>query len=1348
MNLLSYLKTLIRLKLKLVMIVCIALALVLSGARLLMYSLPVQKETVERWLSTDSYQLSIGELQGDWHHFRPMLSARNIRVQNPDGEYLVQLDSAKLELDLIRSLLQQRAIFRYALLDKLTLKLVRNGSGDWQLYGMDGDTDTEPSVDLAEMLADLLRHRKVRLVNMGVAVELENGESYPQQLINASLDREGGRYNFQAKIADSRSEGSEKSLELIALGKGLPGSDKFQARFYINIPQQNKGVWLPLIPAQFVAPIEKSLVQQDATLSTALSDDRESIPLAQLQTLEFSSQLWGEWQGAMLRRLSGTLQIPKLAWQSSPKSATAGKNGQALSAQKQQLTNFQTRLLLQSDGPQQWLFQLSGLHGEINQKTLPFQELQGLWGKHQDLQLSLNQLDLESSTALLLASSVVPEAVKEELSVLTPKGLLKNLSINVGGIRQDLPLAFELQADLDKVGVSAWSGAPELRGVKGLLRVDQNGGSVDFDSPLKMNFPELYQQGWALDRARGRVSWQLRSDAVEVESQRLQIWQEGVEANGRFSLDLPFSEDEQSNFTLLIGMDNSDGSKAPLFVPDKIVDKGLFDWLSQSIQAGHLNSGGFFYQGPLEDWAPDPSLQMFFDVSQGVIKYQPDWPQVTHSESYTLIKNSEVLVSINSGQIYNTQITSGEVYLPPDSQKLQVKAHLAGPAADGRKVLLEAPTKQYLGEEFAQWQLSGKAKTRLDLAIDLEDADRSRIRVLTDLSDATYASSGLDLSFDQLSGRISYHESDGLSSGPIKGRFMEQPIAARINTTEDAKGLHTLIEATGPVNIRRFNRWLKQPVLDFFDGSAEVFANLDICTASTDCTRLKVSSSLEGVASQHLPEPFAKTADQRVPLAVSANLTGEQQWLTIKYGREFQSLLALVEDGISGGELVLGAGQSAPRARKHGLWIRGSMARIDAKSWQRFLDRLFPEAVAEGGRPQINPLLKAVDLYTDNLVFDAAFGEQSNAVASIGAGLSIKLEPSSEGWRLRVASPVLLGTVLLPTQTQKPIKADFEYIRLPDFDDQENNDNQDVGPIAEQQTTAQKPDFLADFDPSQLPLMQLSVNELKIGEEDYGRWALAVEPVENGVQITGIEGLVKEVTTKADMRWLDTVDGQQTYIDLSLAAAQLGDVQEAWGTEKTLESKDARVAGKLRWSGSPLNFNFHSLYGDLELSAGQGLFLDTTGSGGALKLFGLLNFNALGRRLRLDFSDLSSKGVSFDEISAAYRIDQGIASNVQPLSLTGPTVDIRLEGSFDLLNKTLDQRMDITVPLAENLPLTAVLLSTPQVAGALFLVEKLVGKQLRKFTTARYTISGDWEEPEIEPVVSKKPSESGSSSER
>ena len=44
---------------------------------------------------------------------------------------------------------------------------------------------------------------------------------------------------------------------------------------------------------------------------------------------------------------------------------------------------------------------------------------------------------------------------------------------------------------------------------------------------------------------------------------------------------------------------------------------------------------------------------------------------------------------------------------------------------------------------------------------------------------------------------------------------------------------------------------------------------------------------------------------------------------------------------------------------------------------------------------------------------------------------------------------------------------------------------------------------------------------------------------------------------------------------------------------------------------------------------------------------------------------------------------------------------------------------------------SVLLLGAPQVAGAVFLFDKLIGDPLAKFTTVKYHLSGDWGDPSI-----------------
>ncbi|WP_370239586.1 AsmA-like C-terminal region-containing protein, partial [Neptunomonas phycophila] len=44
----------------------------------------------------------------------------------------------------------------------------------------------------------------------------------------------------------------------------------------------------------------------------------------------------------------------------------------------------------------------------------------------------------------------------------------------------------------------------------------------------------------------------------------------------------------------------------------------------------------------------------------------------------------------------------------------------------------------------------------------------------------------------------------------------------------------------------------------------------------------------------------------------------------------------------------------------------------------------------------------------------------------------------------------------------------------------------------------------------------------------------------------------------------------------------------------------------------------------------------------------------------------------------------------------------------------------------------------PQIAGAVFIIDKLIGDKLEKVSTLTYQLNGPWAEPEVDTVVSEK----------
>jgi len=134
-------------------------------------------------------------------------------------------------------------------------------------------------------------------------------------------------------------------------------------------------------------------------------------------------------------------------------------------------------------------------------------------------------------------------------------------------------------------------------------------------------------------------------------------------------------------------------------------------------------------------------------------------------------------------------------------------------------------------------------------------------------------------------------------------------------------------------------------------------------------------------------------------------------------------------------------------------------------------------------------------------------------------------------------------------------------------------------------------------------------------------------------------------------------------------------------------------------------------------------------------LFALLSIQALPRRLSLDFSDLFSKGFAFDDIKGDFRLEHGEAYT-NNLAMNGPAAKVRATGRVGLSQRDYDQHVHVIPDLTASMPaLTAIAALSPQVGVATFVLGKIFQTQIDDVAAVDYTITGSWDNPQIERVT-------------
>lgn len=1264
----------------------VALAIGLTLITVLVLLLRILLPTIDQYRDdltaylADRYAVNLqleslnGRLSGRSLH----LEAKQLAVVAPDqGIELLQLDQLSLQLDLVQSLWQGHPVFRQLQLSKPAL--VFNTA---VLSSSSGSTEVSQASAPAFPLWLLSQPLAVQQGSLRVLLPDEQYMGLTD--ITVKLAESSAMYQLQL-LANLDGQ-TDKPLRLLVEGQGDPTKD--QVNIYAYADSLPVSLLNSYLPAEY-----------------------------RLQQLEIEQQYWLTVKAGRVQRMQGLIDVDTLRI-------------------NEQLDFSDSRVVL------------SMLRTGLNTRQLQIRELQlssanksvelpGMavnWriagdGNWWPSQLLMETLSLQPVTSWLQQQPWLPKGANEALLGLAPAGELHNLQVNWRSTALD---DLQLDADLNRVEVKAWDDIPKLAGVDGRLEANLQQGKIHLNSQqFEMHFPELFPQQWQYQQADGVIGWRLEDDAAVVNSELLHLRQPEIEAHGRFSLRIPYSSDKQTDLTLMIGTSSADATVTGSYVPPLEVGQELYDWLVGAIGQGQVREGGFLLNGGTRSRLDDyqmPTVQLFFDVDKAGFAYQPGWPALKADSVSLLIKDESLVVDAWDGRIFDSAVEHAWIYMPPSGDQLFVQGQIQGDAKDIQRLLHESPLKEEVGDGLDGWQLSGQADSNLSLVIPLDEKNDVDVHVASSLKNGRFNSQALDLDFTKLQGTVRYDTPLGLSAKKITGSLLGHQVSGVISSEamdSKPKSTKTVVQLDSRINIDEVRDWLKLPLLSIAKGETWYRARVNICPSVDGCSGFDLRTQLQGVTVDG-PEVLAKTADDKRLLHVTAGLS-EQVPLSVRYGDAFASEFSLLNGEVQAGVLGFNA-DSLDMAEVGTLSITGQLASLEFDRLQQLL--AVSGLLDKTSQAAQTPTDQASSLGADG--DKAELSLQPNVNLQIGQfsmdglqidNLSAQLAAAQQGLNLTLRASNFDGSILFPDDGS-PYRVDIARLHLPERDGDESGEGE--------QSLAPSP-----VDPQSLPAAIVSIDNLRLGDKAMGQWQFSLQPDDEGATVEGLQGKVHGFALTGQIRWQAGVE-QASALTLKVDGKDVADVLEGWGYGRSMESDVFKAYLQLNWPGAPWQFALASSNGAADFVTKQGRIVESGASTALLRLFGILNLNAITRRLRLDFSDLFLKGVAFDRIEGDYRIENGVAHTRKPFVMTGPSVDMRLQGELDLVNETLDQTMDVTLPVTSNLPIMSVLLGQPQIAGAVFLIDKLIGDKLEKFTTLKYRLQGSWLEPEVNvPPVNK-----------
>ena len=1039
--------------------------------------------------------------------------------------------------------------------------------------------------------------------------------------------------------------------------------------------------------------------EADVYLSLPQSDWSKWLPESLSQQWNFSEikgggELWATWGQGVLQSAAVRLNAPQI------KGAYAERkpvqiNNLALNGYFQRST----------EGMLVTLDSLAMNLGETRwESRLQLKQLAATDKAEEAWHLQADRLELTPLTPLLNALAPLPEGFATTVERLKVIGGLRNVLIDVRPNATD-DSKFSFAANLDRVGFDAYHGAPAARNVSGSISGDLGHGELRMDSKdFMLHLDPIFAKPWQYIQANARLTWKLDKEGFTLIAPYLKVLGEEGKIAGDFLIRLHFDHNQEDYMDLRVGLVDGDGRYTAKYLP-AVLSPALDEWLRTAILKGAVDQGFFQYQGSLNHGAEDAarSISLFFKVHDAELAFQPGWPHVSKVTGDVFVEDSGVRILASKGQLLDTQVSDIYVSIPhvPEGQSthLLLDGGFAGGLGDGLKILKEAPIGT--AETFAGWEGEGDLQGKLKLDIPLVKGEQPKIVVDFKTAKARLKLPEPPLELTQLKGDFRFDSSKGLSGQNITARAFDKPVSAQIFADGREGKLNTRVTASGQVEVKKLANWLS--VTQPLPASGVIPYQLQLTLNGGD-SQLMVNSNLKGVAID-LPAPFGMPAETGRDTTFRMTLQGAERRYWVNYGELANFTFAAPPGNFAEGrgELFLGNGNAMLPAAK-GLRVRGVLSQLDVGPWQDLVNKYAGQD--PGGSAK--QLLSSADFKVGKL----------SALGTTLDQASVQLTRKPAAWALQLDSQQVKGAASIPDAKASPMVINLQYVRLP-------------APDPKVLADENSPDPLATVDPTKIPALDITINQLFQGNDLVGAWSLKVRPTARGIALNSLDMGLKGILLQGSGGWEGAPGSSTSWYKGRISGKNLADVLKGWGFAPSVTSQEFHMDVDGRWPGSPAWLASKRFSGTLDASMREGQFVEVEGGAQALRVFGLLNFNSIGRRLRLDFSDLFGKGLSYDRVKGLLVATNGVYVTREPIQMTGPSSNVELNGTLNLVGDQIDAKLMVTLPVTNNLPIAALIVGAPAVGGALFLIDKLIGDRVARFASVKYTVKGPWKEPKI-----------------
>ena len=889
-----------------------------------------------------------------------------------------------------------------------------------------------------------------------------------------------------------------------------------------------------------------------------------------------------------------------------------------------------------------------------------------------------------------------------------------------------------LKLEREQGGSLRWAISGQLIGlqlaamepVPGLSRLDlrflarTDGGRLDIDGEdLSLELPWLFGDRGPLlfEQLSGSLSWERSANGgLHLESDGLALDNTDFNSHTRFTLNLPSSQQGPS-LDIYSEIRNLKATSIGHYLPVARLKPKLHNWLEQAFLDGDIPWASIHFQGRPADFPfrnGEGRLAAAIRTEDLDLRFHRDWPPLESVDSIVRIENTRLGIDVSGGVIQDLSVLEAQGEIPDlaDAAAIRVNGITLGAFAKGIDFLRKTPIKRRLGTLADLFRADGACRVDLSMSVPLRKrGPEDRLKLAGALSwpgPATLALSKVDFELNALSGALNFDQT-GITRSHLAGELWGTPLSAEIDSAHDAASgtSQTQITLSSTTSVKTLAQHLPSPLWQHLRGKSPWTLDLTVPNHRLDQPSIPLdfalTSDLRGMA-LGLPTPLEKHPAESQHLQLKGSLhPGVETRIHGHYANLVFNLLFSTDAKGSRrfrrGGLAFGSTE-APLPESEGLHLSGRLVEIDLPAWTRLAKDSAKGSSGTG-------LLRSADLRLDRLLLPAV----------ILRDVHLELEWNTTSWEAQIESSELAGRVTVPHRPRsRPLQIALDRLDLEPL-------------LTDWETGSTKKD--SPGDPQRSHSLDISVEQLRWGANNLGRFSLSAEARDDGLAFNEIHLDTKPLMqVSGSGRWSVDEQGQSSQIDLKAEGKDLGEFLRHFGYESLLHEAPASAALHLGWPGGPGDFSLATLMGSAQAEIGAGSLLDV--DPGIGRMLGILNLDALKRRLSLDFSDLFERGYAFERMVGKLDISAGQA-DIAEMYIEGPSAEIHIEGKTDLIKQEFAQIVTVTPDLGSSVALASAVAGGPLVGAAVLIADKVSGGAVDKIGRYQYDVTGPWSSPQI-----------------